>query len=70
MLRERGDGQTVSCVWCGQELDFTSLTIDRIIPGSEGGSYRWDNVQPSCLPDNQARGDMPAEIFINMVLTA
>jgi len=68
MLRELGNGQTVPCAWCGGELDFSNLTIDRIIPGSEGGSYRWNNVQPSCLADNQARGDRPVEIFARMAI--
>lgn len=57
MIKVYGNGCTVECVWCSIALDFASLTIDRIIPGSEGGSYRWDNVQPACLHCNQERGD-------------
>jgi 5-methylcytosine-specific restriction endonuclease McrA len=52
-----GDGCHVDCVHCGKPLTIAELTADRILPGSMGGTYRWDNVQPSCLPCNASRGD-------------
>lgn len=52
-----GNGTTVMCVHgCGTELDCLTLEVDRITPG---GSYRHDNIQPSCPSCNRARGDDP-----------
>lgn len=52
-----GDGHTVKCVHCRKPLTLETLTADRILPGSMGGTYRWGNVQPACLPCNSSRGD-------------
>ena len=49
-----GDGVKVPCVWCGCYLTVDSVEADRIKPG---GSYRRDNVQPSCRADNLARSN-------------
>lgn len=32
------------------------LTIDRIIPGCEGGTYRRNNIRPACGPCNSKTG--------------
>lgn len=54
MLNHFGDGHTVVCVHkCGAVLTVETVQADRIIPG---GSYRRENVQPSCGPCNRARG--------------
>lgn len=55
MLAAYGDGIKCPCVHCGCELDYASVEADRIIPGAQGGSYRRDNVQPSCRPCNSRR---------------
>jgi hypothetical protein len=34
-----------------------SISIDRIIPGSEGGKYTDDNIRPACLSCNMIRGN-------------
>ncbi len=44
------------CVHCGEIQDYDSVQADRIKPG---GSYRRENVQPSCAPCNRQRGDDP-----------
>lgn len=54
MLAEYGDGLACPCAHCGRPLTYSQLEADRIVPG---GSYRWDNVQPSCRVDNLARRD-------------
>lgn len=59
LLSAFGDGTSVACVHCGVSLTFATLQADRIIPG---GSYRRDNVQPSCARDNIARSDNAAWI--------
>ena len=52
-----GNGETCPCAYCGHCLVSATLEADRIIPGSEGGSYRRDNVIPACRGCNAARGD-------------
>lgn len=32
------------------------LTVDRIIPGCKGGTYRQNNVRPACMYDNASTG--------------
>lgn len=56
MLKQWGDGQRCNCVHCGGELTYETLTVDRIIPGESGGSYRRENIQPSCMACNRERG--------------
>lgn len=38
------------CYRCGRLLIFETLTVDRIIPGCKGGTYRRTNIRPSCSP--------------------
>ncbi len=52
-----GDGTSVGCVHCGERVYYDTVEADRIVPG---GSYRRDNVQPSCRACNNQRGDDPA----------
>jgi hypothetical protein len=41
-------------VHCAEDLTFDLIEADRIYPG---GSYRRENVQPSCRPCNISRSD-------------
>lgn len=36
------------CYRCGDLLIFCTLTVDRIIPGKKGGTYRRNNIRPAC----------------------
>lgn len=57
LLREFGDGTTAPCHSCRRPLTFETLTVDRIVGGAEGGTYRRGNIRPSCLRCNSgARG--------------
>lgn len=56
LLWKFGDGTQAPCVHCGKGLDFQAIEQDRIIPG---GSYARHNIQPSCKPCNQLRGNSP-----------
>lgn len=50
-----GDGVMVPCVHgCGFKLDYRAVQADRREPG---GSYRRDNIQPSCRRDNILRSN-------------
>jgi 5-methylcytosine-specific restriction endonuclease McrA len=44
------------CYRCGYLLHFGSLTVDRIIPGCKGGTYRRNNIRPACAACNSETG--------------
>lgn len=63
LLNTFGDGHTCECVHCGHTLDYTTIEADRIVPGSQGGSYRRDNIVPACRTCNASRQDTPLVDF-------
>lgn len=46
------DVKACRCYRCGKLLVFLTLTVDRIIPGKKGGTYRRNNIRPACGPCN------------------
>ena len=45
-----GDGEKVPCWECGKMLTVDQVTPDRLIPGSQGGTYRRSNIRgPHCV---------------------
>lgn len=54
MLETWGDGTTCPCVHCEAPLVYETVEADRIVPG---GSYRRENIQPSCRGCNAARSN-------------
>lgn len=52
LLREFGDGSTAPCFSCRRPLTYDTVTVDRIVPGERGGTYRRGNIRPACLPCN------------------
>lgn len=48
VLDRDGNGEWTLCVTCPTVLDFETLTLDRITPGCDGGTYELANVQPQC----------------------
>lgn len=60
MLAHFGDGTHAPCTHCAEPLCYDTIEADRIIPG---GSYRRDNVQPSCRRCNAQRSDNPHWTF-------
>ena len=47
----------IVCCWlCGVPMTIDDLTVDRVIPGIEGGTYARGNIRPACLKDNTERG--------------
>lgn len=44
------------CYRCGKLLTVDTVTVDRIIPGIHGGTYRRNNIRPACGYCNSATG--------------
>lgn len=44
------------CYRCGVLLTVDTVTVDRIIPGCQGGTYRRSNIRPACGPCNSETG--------------
>jgi 5-methylcytosine-specific restriction endonuclease McrA len=44
------------CYRCGTLLTLATLTVDRIVPGCRGGTYRRTNVRPACSDCNSTTG--------------
>jgi 5-methylcytosine-specific restriction endonuclease McrA len=60
LLEKHGDGETCTCYRCPTVLDIRTITVDRIIPEVDGGTYRRDNIRPACGPCNSETGGMLA----------
>jgi hypothetical protein len=56
-LTPLGKGQPACrCYRCGVLLTADTVTIDRIVPGAQGGTYRRSNIRPACGPCNSETG--------------
>lgn len=44
------------CYHCGMLLHEGTLTVDRIKPGCQGGTYRRENIRPACGQHNSELG--------------
>lgn len=44
------------CYRCGDLLTVETVTVDRIIPGCKGGTYRRNNIRPACGDCNSETG--------------
>jgi len=52
-----GDGEMACrCYRCGVLLTVDTVTVDRIKPGCQGGTYRRDNIRPACGRCNSSTG--------------
>lgn len=47
---------TCRCYRCGTLLTLDTVTVDRIIPGCQGGTYRRTNIRPACSRCNSETG--------------
>lgn len=56
LLVSFGDGYTAPCHYCGIEVCWHTITVDRIIPGILGGTYRRENIRPACMHCNSIEG--------------
>lgn len=51
-----GSQPACRCYRCGVLLTVETVTVDRIKPGCQGGTYRRDNIRPACGPCNSSTG--------------
>jgi len=63
MLR---DAQT--CQYCGIMPGRQELTVDHVVPRSQGGEHSWQNLVTACKPCNQRKGSLtPAEAHMRLI---
>lgn len=58
-----------TCQYCGASPGKAYLTVDHVIPRSQGGDGSWENVVTACLSCNQRKGNRTPE-EANMPLIA
>lgn len=51
------------CVWCGKRGELGELTLDHVVPRSEGGSHESSNLITSCMKHNRERGNKGPLLF-------
>lgn len=49
------------CAYCGEQFDKDVLTIDHVIPRSQGGKTSWENCVACCKPCNHHKADRTPE---------
>lgn len=58
----------LACIYCGGTLeDGLTMTLDHVIPYSQGGGNGEWNLVTACLRCNSSRGDRPVEDFAQAV---
>jgi 5-methylcytosine-specific restriction endonuclease McrA len=45
-----------TCQYCGSRLSRPDLTLDHVIPRSQGGHSSWENIVCCCQPCNRRKG--------------
>lgn len=46
-----------SCQYCGDHLRERDLTLDHVIPKSQGGRRTWENLVTACRPCNRKKAN-------------
>ncbi len=45
-----------TCQYCGEMPGREELTVDHVLPRSQGGAHSWQNLVTACKPCNQRKG--------------
>jgi len=57
-----------SCQYCGKRFSTSELSIDHVIPRSQGGTTCWENVVCACLDCNVRKGGQtPAQASVRLM---
>jgi 5-methylcytosine-specific restriction endonuclease McrA len=63
LLRDR-----YRCQYCGREYASSFLTLDHVVPISQGGKTQWDNVVTACKTCNTKKGNRkPSEAAMTLL---
>src|SRR5437763_15325947 len=49
------------CQYCGKKFSTTELSLDHVIPKSQGGRSTWDNIVCCCIKSNVKKGGRTPE---------
>jgi 5-methylcytosine-specific restriction endonuclease McrA len=56
------------CQYCGKRFSMSELSIDHVIPRSQGGGASWDNLVCACTRCNVAKGGRtPREAHMKLI---
>jgi 5-methylcytosine-specific restriction endonuclease McrA len=59
-----------TCQYCGHKVPRPEATYDHVIPRSQGGQTKWENVAICCIPCNQKKGGRtPAQAGMHLLST-
>jgi|SRR5690242_19139088 5-methylcytosine-specific restriction endonuclease McrA len=53
------DGHT--CLYCQRRLPSSQLTLDHVIPRSQGGQRSWENIVTACRPCNAKKANLSCD---------
>ena len=56
LLRTFGNGVSAPCWECGAPVTDSTIVVDRIKPGKQGGRYVRGNIRPQCRPCSNYQG--------------
>ncbi len=57
-----------TCQYCGMMPGRQELTVDHVIPRSQGGEHSWQNLVTACKPCNQRKGSFtPDEAHMRLI---
>lgn len=59
-----------TCQYCGIQPGRTQLTMDHVVPRSQGGATTWDNVVTACRDCNHRKGGRtPEQANMQLMIT-
>ncbi len=57
-----------TCQYCGERCSSSELSLDHVIPRSQGGVTRWENIVCACVGCNVRKGGRtPAEANVRLI---
>jgi 5-methylcytosine-specific restriction endonuclease McrA len=58
------------CAYCGRRYEAQALSLDHVVPKSQGGKVAWENVVTACVPCNVKKANRtPAQAHLQLLWT-